>query len=182
MLELLWEKNVELPHGLPPSSKQVPFAKSNGQVGFRDREYLPWGVIVELDSKKSHPDERRDHDNARDRRALLGSKETLRYGWRGGQYEGCQSAAEAIRVLWRRGWRGRPKPCSRDCPVASLLSELGEWLAADPARRRQWAQRRAGQVAVQRASGERRAASWRAVHQMVDDVVPQPSPARPIPD
>ena len=82
-------------------------------------------------------------------------------------------------MLWRRGWRGRPKPCSRDCPVASLLSELGEWLAADPARRRQWAQQRAGQVAVQRASGERRAASWRAVHQMVDDVVRARSQVRP---
>src|SRR5258708_7415977 len=76
-LELLWDKNVELPHGLPPSTKQVPFAKSNGQVGFRDREYMPWGVIVELDGKKSHPDERRDHDNARDRRASLGRKQTL---------------------------------------------------------------------------------------------------------
>ena len=55
VLELLWDKNVELPHGLPPSTKQVPFAKSNGQVGFRDREYLPWGVIVELRRQEVAP-------------------------------------------------------------------------------------------------------------------------------
>jgi hypothetical protein len=170
-LELLWEKNVELPHGLPPSTKQVPFAKSNGQVGFRDREYLPWGVVIELDGKKSHPDERRDHDNARDRRASLRSKETLRYGWREIRYEGCRSAVEVIRVLWRRGWFGRPKPCSRDCPVAGLLSELDEWLAGDPARRQQWAQGQAAQEAAQHGETERRAASWKAVHQMVDEVV-----------
>ena len=169
-LELLWDKNVELPHGLPPSTKQVPFTKPDGQAGFRDREYLPWGVIVELDGKKSHPDERRDHDNARDRRASLGNKETLRYGWRETRYEGCRSAVEMIRVLWRRGWRGRPRPCSRDCPVASLLSEFDEWLAADPARRRQWAQQQAGQEAVQQAVAGRRAASWRAVHEIVDDL------------
>jgi hypothetical protein len=170
-LELLWDKNVELPHGLPPSSKQVPFAKSNGQVGFRDREYLPWGVIIELDGKKSHSQERRDHDHARDRGASLGSKETLRYGWRETRYEGCQSAVEVIRVLWRRGWRGRPKPCSRDCPVVGLLSELDEWLAADPARRREWTQGQATQEAAQQEEAERRAASWRAVHEMVDEVV-----------
>ncbi|HEY6792533.1 MAG TPA: type IV toxin-antitoxin system AbiEi family antitoxin domain-containing protein [Trebonia sp.] len=170
-LELLWDKNVELPHGLPPSRKQVPFAKSNGQVGFRDREYMPWGVIIELDGKKSHSGERRDRDNARDRVASVGSKETLRYGWRETRYEGCQSAAEVIRVLWRRGWRGRPKPCSRDCPVAGLLSELDKWLAADPAGRRQWAQGQATQEAAQQEEAERQAASWKAVHAMVDEVV-----------
>jgi hypothetical protein len=170
-LEMLWGKNVELPHGLPPAARQVPFVKANGQTGFRDLEYQPWGVIIELDGKNSHPGEQRGRDNARDRLALAQSKETLRYGWRETRYEGCQSAAEVIRVLWRRGWRGRPKPCSRDCPVAGVLAELDGWLAADPARARQWALRQAEQEAAQRAAAERRAASWRAVHQMVDDVV-----------
>jgi hypothetical protein len=167
----LREKNVELPHGLPLAMKQVPFTKADGQVGFRDREYVPWGVIIELDGKKAHPDERRGHDNARDRRASAESKETLRYGWRETRYEGCQSAVEVIRVLWRRGWRGRPRPCSRDCPVTGLLAELDGWLADDPVRARDWAQRQADQEADQQAAADRRAASWQAVHQMVDDVV-----------
>jgi Transcriptional regulator, AbiEi antitoxin len=170
-LELLWDKNVELPHGLPPSGRQVPFTKGSGQVGFRDREYLPWGVIIELDGRESHPDEQRGDDNARDRRASVGNKETLRYGWRETRYEGCQSAVEVIQVLWRRGWRGRPKPCSRGCPVADLLAELDTWLAADPIRARGWAEAQARQEADQQATAKRRAASWGAVHQMVDDVV-----------
>jgi hypothetical protein len=169
-LELLWEKNVELPHGLPLAMKQVPFTKADGQVGFRDREYVPWGVIIELDGKKAHPDERRGHDKARDRRASADSKETLRYGWRETRYEGCQSAVEVIRVLWRRGWRGRPKPCSQHCPVAGLLAELDSWLAADPGRSRDWVERQAAQEAAQQAAIERRAANWREVHQMADDV------------
>jgi hypothetical protein len=170
-LELLWDKNVELPHRLPSSRRQVPFTKVNGQVGFRDREYLPWGVIVELDGRGSHPDEQRDDDNARDRQASVGNKETLHYGWRETRYEGCQSAVEVIRVLWRRGWRGRPEPCSRGCPVVGLLAELDSWLAADPVRARDWAECQARQEAAEQATAERRAASWRAVHQMVDDVV-----------
>jgi len=171
VLELLWDKNVELPHGLPPATKQVPFTKASGQTGFRDREYLPWGVIIELDGKESHPDEKRGDDNARDRRALAGNKETLRYGWRETRHEGCQSAVEVIRVLWRRGWRGRPKACSRDCPVAGLLAEMDSWLAADPVRARDWAERQVRQEADERAAVEHRAATWRAVHQMVEEVV-----------
>ena len=179
-LELLWDKNIELPHGLPPSSRQVPFTKASGQVGFRDREYIPWGVIVELDGRGSHPDEQRADDNARDRLASLGNKETLHYGWRETRYEGCQSAVEVIRVLWRRGWRERPKPCSRGCPVAGLLAELDSWLAADPVRARDWAERQARQEAAQQAIADRRAASWRAVHQIVDDVIAARSQLRSI--
>jgi hypothetical protein len=170
-LELLWDKNVEHKHGLPPAAKQVPFLKPDGGVGSRDLEYHPWGLIIELDGKKSHPEEQRAYDSARDRRASVGSKETLRYGWREARYGGCQSAVEVIRVLWRRGWRGRPKPCSRDCPVAGLIAELDSWLAADPARAREWAERQATQGAAQQAAAERQAAGWSAVHQMADEVV-----------
>ena len=79
----------------------MPFRKENGRVGYRDREYDPWGVIIELDGKKSHPGERRGQDNARDRQASVGRKETLRYGWPEVKYEACKSATEVIWVLWR---------------------------------------------------------------------------------
>jgi hypothetical protein len=170
VLELLWDKNVEQPHGLPVPVKQAPFRKENGKVGYRDREYVPWGVIVELDGKYSHPDEQRGRDNARDRQASVGHKETMHYGWREAKYEACQSATEVIWVLWRRGWRGRPKPCSAGCPVIGLLSKLDKWLAADPERRRKWLERQAAQEAAQRAEAQRAAVSWKAVYQMVDDV------------
>jgi hypothetical protein len=179
-LELLWDKNVELPHGLPPASRQVPFTKASGQVGFRDREYVPWGVIIELDGKESHPEERRTGDNARDRAASVGDKETLRYCWRETRYQGCHSAVEVIRVLWRRGWRGRPRACSRDCPVAGLLAELDSRLAADPLRARDWAERQSMQQAAQQLAAESRAASWRAVHRMVDEAVAARSQLRSI--
>lgn len=169
-LELLWEKNVEQRHGLPISRKQVPFTNENGQVGFRDREYVPWGVIIELDGKKSHPNERRGQDHARDRQTTVGSKETMRYDWKDVRYEACKSAVAVIRVLWRRGWRGRPKPCSAGCPVAALLAELDNLLAADPVRQRKWLEQQAVQEAAQQAEAERLAAGWAAVHQVADDV------------
>lgn len=169
-LELLWEKNVENPHGLPVPARQVPFRKDNGKVGYRDREYVPWGVIIELDGKKSHPAEQRPQDSARDRQASVQRKETMHYGWREAKYEACQSAAEVIWVLWRRGWRGRPKPCSAGCPVAGLLGELDKWLAADPARRRTWLQRQAEQEAARQAQARRQAAAWQAVRRTAGDV------------
>lgn len=169
-LELLWEKNVEQRHGLPVSRKQVPFTNENGQVGFRDREYVPWGVIIELDGRKSHPNERRGQDHARDRQATVGSKETMRYDWKDVRYEACESAVALIRVLWRRGWRGWPRPCSADCPVAGLLAKLDQWLAADPVQRRAWLEQRAVQEAAQQAEAERLAASWAGLRQMADDV------------
>ncbi|HUN36051.1 MAG TPA: hypothetical protein VMU95_28975 [Trebonia sp.] len=56
-LELLWDRNVERAHGLPISSKQVPFKKPDGTTGYRDREYSPWGLIIELDGKRAHAGE-----------------------------------------------------------------------------------------------------------------------------
>jgi hypothetical protein len=169
-LELLWEKNVEQSHGLPIPTRQVPFKKENGKVGYRDREYVPWGVIIELDGKKSHPDEQRGHDRARDRQASVGRKETMHYGWREAKYEACRSATEVIWVLWRRGWRVRPKPCSASCPVAGLLGQLDKWLAADSERRRKWLEQQAVQEAAQQAQAQRQEASRAGVRQMVDDV------------
>jgi hypothetical protein len=169
-LEVLWDKNVERAHGLPLSRKQMPFIKADGGVGFRDIEYWPWGLIVELDGKKSHLEVQHGQDSARDRQASVGQKETMRYGWRECRYEACQSAVQVIRVLWRRGWRGRPKPCSRDCPVAGLLAELDGWLAADPVRKAKWAERQMTQEAAQQAEADRQAASWAALHKVADEL------------
>lgn len=129
-LEFFWDRDVELAHGLPVSKKQVRFKKKDGRHGFRDRVYDPWGVIIELDDKKAHPEDTRGDDAARDRHAAAeDGGRTLRYGWKEVRYEACETAVEVVKVLWRRGWRGRPTPCCPSCPIASLLDQLGNWLA-----------------------------------------------------
>lgn len=129
-LEFFWDRDVEKAHGLPVSRKQVRFQKQGGGHGFRDRVYDPWGVIIELDGKKAHPEERRGDDAARDRNAAAedGSR-TLRYGWVEVRQEACETAVQVVKVLWRNGCRERPTPCSPGCPVARLLDQLDKWLA-----------------------------------------------------
>jgi hypothetical protein len=167
-LEILWDRNVERAHGLPISSKQVPFKKKDGTTGYRDREYSLWRLIIELDGKRAHPGEQWASDRARDRQAAVAGGNTLRYGWRETRYEACDTAVEVTWVLWRRGWRGRPKPCSPGCPVAGLLGRLDSWLAADPARCRQWEQQRKEQEAAQRVAAERVAAEQEAMYRTVE--------------
>ncbi|HEX4829722.1 MAG TPA: hypothetical protein VH478_01340 [Trebonia sp.] len=167
VLELLWDKNVERAHGLPESRKQVPFAKPGGQAGFRDREYVPFGLVIELDGKLAHPGEQRGQDRARDRGGAVQGKQTLRYGWRETRYEACASAAEVARVLWRRGWRGRPVACSPGCPVTGALAELDARLAGTPGWQREWAQQRAAQLPAEKAAADRRDANRAALDAMV---------------
>jgi hypothetical protein len=170
-LELLWDRNVEQAHGLPISSKQVPFKKRDGTTGYRDREYSPWGVIIELDGRQSHAGEQWGKDRARDRQAAVAGGSTLRYGWKETRYEACHAAVEVTWVLWRRGWRERPKPCSPDCPVAKLLDWLDNWLAAGPARAARWEQQREEQeeqAAEQRMAAQRQAAEREAMYRTVE--------------
>jgi len=112
-----------------------------------------------------------DSDRARDRQAAIAGGNTLRYGWRETRYEACDTAAEVTWMLWRRGWRGRPKPgcpgCP-GCPMAKLLGRLDNWLADDAARGRQWERRREEQEAAQRLVAERLAAEQEAMHRTVE--------------
>jgi hypothetical protein len=131
VLELRWDRDVEQAHGLPAARKQVRFKKASGRFGYRDRVYAEYGVIIELDGKRAHPEEARGMDRARDNAAAAdGDGQTLRYGWKEVRYEACETAVQTVRVLWRRGWRGKPRPCSPACPVARLLEDLDTWLAA----------------------------------------------------
>jgi len=123
-LELHWDRDVERAHGLPASRRQVPFTKSNGRRGYRDRVFAEWGVIIELDGVRGHPGERRGADTARDNQAAAeGHGQTLRYGWRDVTYEPCQTTVETVKVLWRRGWRGTPESCSPGCAIAKLVQD-----------------------------------------------------------
>jgi hypothetical protein len=129
VLELRWDRDVERAHRLPPSQHQVLFRKKDGRRGFRDRVFTEWGVIVELDGRQAHPDEARGADKARDNAAAAdGDGHTLRYGWKDVRYEACETSVQTVRVLWRHGWRDRPRPCSSACLITALLHDLDKWL------------------------------------------------------
>lgn len=117
VLEFRYHRDVEQAHGLPPSERQVPFAKPGGRTGRRDRLYREYTVVVELDGRLAHPVENQRQDKARDNAAAVDGLQSLRYGWTDVRRQPCATAAEVARVLRNHGWRGRPRPCSPGCPV-----------------------------------------------------------------
>ena len=114
-LEYRYDHDVERAHGLPPARKQVPFTKPDGSRGFRDRTYDEYGLVVELDGKRYHDDDRRDHDRRRDNDAAATTGATLRYDWRDVVRAQCQTAAQVHAALRTRGYTGSLKPCSATC-------------------------------------------------------------------
>lgn len=115
VLEYRYERDVERAHGLPTARRQVPFTKPDGRRGYRDRYYQEFGLVVELDGKESHPEERRAMDRRRDNAAAAVGGSTLRYAWDDITRDGCATAAQVAQALRSRGWNGRLKPCSRSC-------------------------------------------------------------------
>jgi hypothetical protein len=115
LLEFRYDRDVERAHGLPKASQQVPFTKADGSRGFRDRCYEKYELLVELDGKRAHPEERRGHDRRRDNDATAGGGATLRYDWDDVTRHGCDTAAQVARSLAKRGWSGQLKPCSPSC-------------------------------------------------------------------
>jgi hypothetical protein len=120
VLEYRYERDVERAHGLPKPVRQVPFVGPGGRRGRRDRVYEDYGVVIELDGRLAHPIESQWKDKARDNAAAADGQQTLRYGWVRVNQEPCVIAAEVARVLQRRGWQGRPRPCSPGCPVGRV--------------------------------------------------------------
>jgi hypothetical protein len=118
-LERRYDRDVERGHGLPRSSRQVPYSKSVGTTGYRDRYYEAYGVIVELDGRTDHPDDRRHVDVNRDNEAVASDDaRTLRYGWRRVRWSPCETAAEVAKTLGKHGWTGRLRPCSPGCTAS----------------------------------------------------------------
>jgi hypothetical protein len=115
VLEYRYDRDVEHAHGLPAASKQVPFTKPDGSAGRRDRCYEKYGLIVELDGKRYHPEERRRLDRDRDNDATASAGSTLRYDWDDVTRKSCASAAQVYAALTMRGYTGRLKPCSPTC-------------------------------------------------------------------
>lgn len=117
VLEFRYHRDVERAHGLPESIRQVAFRTAAGTRGRRDRVYEEYTVVIELDGRLAHPIENQWQDKRRDNAAAADGQQTLRYGWAEVTRQPCATAAEVARVLRRRGWPGRPRPCSPGCPV-----------------------------------------------------------------
>jgi Transcriptional regulator, AbiEi antitoxin len=117
LLEYHYDHDVERAHGLPRSASQTPYTKADGSKGFRDRTYLQFGVIVELDGASAHPEEDRWADRERDNHAATLRQQTLRFGWKHVRHQTCQTAAMTATVLMNHGWQGPPKPCSNACAL-----------------------------------------------------------------
>ena len=125
-LERRYRRGVERAHGLPRAERNVA-ERVVGRSGaarnrYRDVVYRRWRVVVELDGYEAHPAWRRRHDRARDNSATVAGDQVLTYGWYETVTEPCQVAVEVIRLLWRQGWRGTPRPCCGTCPVADLIA------------------------------------------------------------
>ena len=117
VLEFRYHRDVERAHGLPESTRQVPFTGPGGRRGRRDRVYEPYGVIIELDGRLAHSPENQWKDKTRDNAAVVAGQRTLRYGWAQVKWKPCATAAEVARVLRLHGWDGRPRRCSPGCVV-----------------------------------------------------------------
>jgi len=115
VLEYRYDRDVEQAHGLPIADKQVAFSKASGRRGYRDRCYAKYRLIIELDGRQFHPDERRRLDQVRDNHAAAAGATTLRYGWEDITRRPCAVAVEVHAALTRRGYAGPLTPCSPTC-------------------------------------------------------------------
>jgi very-short-patch-repair endonuclease len=78
-------------------------------------EYVPYGVIVELDGRAGHADVGSQwRDMSRDNAAALQGKVTLRFGYQLVN-EPCASAAQVGLALRGRGWVGSVLRCGSTC-------------------------------------------------------------------
>jgi len=125
-LEHRFDRSVVAAHGLPAPDKQVPFTKPDGRKGRRDRAYLKYRLLVELDGKQYHLDDRRGDDRHRDNHAATVGNTTLRYDWCDVTLGACESAVQLHAALRQRGYPGTISPCGPSCRVVTQ--------AAGPAR------------------------------------------------
>jgi hypothetical protein len=118
-LEYRYDRDVERAHGLPAGRKQVPFSQPDGTRGFRDRHYAAWGLVVELDGRRYHDTQRRDHDRRRDNAVTAQAGGTLRYDWDDVTRASCRTAAQVHQALRRRGYPAPLALCSPACRAVS---------------------------------------------------------------
>ncbi|HEY2060962.1 MAG TPA: hypothetical protein VGH57_21525 [Amycolatopsis sp.] len=114
-LEVEYAQRVELAHGLPEGSRQMPFTV-DGKTLWEDVAYDGAGVAltVRLDGRATHSIAGvAFRDRRRDNVAELAGRSRLVYGWRDVHEDPCGVAREVASVLTRLGWRSGEK--AREC-------------------------------------------------------------------
>jgi hypothetical protein len=129
-LEYRYDRDVQRAHRLPEPVRQAPFRKPDGSRGYRDRYYPGYGLVVELDGQRFHPDEARYRDTERDNQAAV-TGATLRYGWDAVARTPCDTARQLAQALRSRGWAGPLVACSPDCPAVGRAGRPGRRLSTD---------------------------------------------------
>jgi predicted transcriptional regulator of viral defense system len=124
VLEFRYLRDVERAHGLPRSRHQVRMV-IEGKAVYRDAYYEEYRLAVELDGRLAHPEDERRRDRHRDNEAGMDDILTTRYDWQDVHGHPCETALLQARILRRRGWTGRPRPCSEGCPLAGFPGGSG---------------------------------------------------------
>jgi hypothetical protein len=112
-LEYRYVRDVERPHGLPRSSRQVRVTREKRNE-YRDVLYQDFGVAVELDGRAAHPGDLRWNEIWRDNAAAADGIVTLRFGWVDITQRPCLAASQLCRALRSRGCTDG-HPCSPAC-------------------------------------------------------------------
>ncbi|WP_410787807.1 type IV toxin-antitoxin system AbiEi family antitoxin domain-containing protein [Kribbella sp. C-35] len=119
-LEQVYLTRVERAHGLPTGTRQVRSTSSSTSglpVEYRDVEYVPYDLIIELDGRTGHADAISTwRDMHRDSAATLLGKTTLRFGYQL-VTDPCATAGQVGAALALRGWTGTLTPCSPTCSL-----------------------------------------------------------------
>jgi hypothetical protein len=110
VLEHGYLTRVERPHGLAVARRQVS-ASARGPI-YRDVEYRPHGLIIELDGRLFHDNATaRDQDLDRDLDAAVDGLLTVRIGWGQVFDRPCSTAHRVGKLLGARGWTGVVATC-----------------------------------------------------------------------
>lgn len=124
-LESAYLRRVERPHGLPWPHRQVTERTEQGVV-HRDVDYDRYRLVVELDGRVGHFfNEERWDDMDRDLDLALEDRLAIRVGWRHTEDEACRTAFRVGRLLQRRGWAGRMRPCGPSCRGVARIGVTG---------------------------------------------------------
>jgi hypothetical protein len=117
--EVLYIRDVERAHGLPPATRQARSTGINGNQR-HDNRYDKFRLVVEVDGRLGHETwSDRVRDGRRDRGQLAADHVTIRVFFADVAVTPCQTAGDIATVLRARGWKGHPRPCRRaTCTVA----------------------------------------------------------------
>ena len=117
VLEHRYLTHVERGHALPQGSRQAPRRLPSG-MEYRDVEYQPFGVVVELDGRAAHASwDARGRDADRDLDDVAAGRVTVRLRYAQVFDRACRTAHRLARILQQRGRTHEASACGPDCAV-----------------------------------------------------------------